>query len=56
MKPHWTAGDFSQMARRTLEFTSEDIRMVNQGLAARAAAVSTAPAVAETGIAAVRGE
>ena len=56
MKAHWTAGDFSLMAGRTLDFSSEDIRLINYGLAARTAGVTRLQPVSQTDTATVRGE
>jgi hypothetical protein len=45
MKAHWSGSDLSQMARKPLTFTSEDIRLIDRGLAARTArAASLRPA------------
>jgi hypothetical protein len=44
MKAHWSGNDLSQMARKPLTFTGEDIRLIDRGLAARTArAVSLRP-------------
>jgi hypothetical protein len=38
MKPCWTGPDYAEMASNSLPFTPEDIVLIQQGLAARAAA------------------
>jgi hypothetical protein len=37
MKARWTPDDYGRMMNKPLEFTSEDIVLIHDGLAARAA-------------------
>jgi hypothetical protein len=37
MKPHWTYRDIQQMVNQSLSFASEDVILIHQGIASRAA-------------------
>ena len=39
MKPHWTSHDYSEMRRRPLPFTTEDLCLIYNGLLARRGAM-----------------
>ena len=41
MKARWEEADYEQIARTTLEFTPEDIRLIHSGLARRARRLAT---------------